>query len=285
MAKKIRYDLGDGRTACFSGKKFQDALWRYKVECQSNGEKMSLQKVIEELAEATIMSESAIKHWRNDRHVPSDFEKVEAIASFLNTNPENLLVIENEEEITMKTMNEQVSVMTMEKADYASSKEAVKNIYASMVGYIEMFRPIVRGDIETYAAEPLRAYFVPMYTQLMLARLDIPADTHKKLCSFVENYLQQMATYAWFLRVEKEGVIGRCMEMYEDGDAPWWGAVYAGMDENSEDAVLFSNTMVKQFQADEQREESVWYDICEGNVIIDTAYTRLEEILADYMVK
>ena len=126
---------------------------------------------------------------------------------------------------------------------------------------------------------------------LMLSRLDIPQETYRALCSFTENYLQQMAAWLSFTdELETAADSGfydvssaeKFMDEFDFEAAPWWSAVCATMDPCSEDYRLFRSAMQRQYEEDIERDLQI-FNYCSGDIIIGTAYARLSEILADYM--
>lgn len=181
---------------------------------------------------------------------------------------------------------------TLEPVSFASSKDAVKNIYAAMVGFIEAFRIQNSAECGEKDATSLSAYFRSLYLMLMLSRLDIPQKTYKALCSFAENYLQQMAVMVDYMAEIEEWNNAASGEEYvlnfDDEEAPWWSALYAPMAPDSDDYLSFRSKMEKQYDiiiAAYHRvpPDTLTFEFCLGDVIVSAAYDRLSAILADYM--
>lgn len=301
-----KYELEDGKVACFSRDGFKTALGYKGKAMEKEGRKMSLSALMEEIAETIGVSSSALKHWSAGHNAPSDLEKVYDLANALNTNWEKLLVFEGENNM------EATAAVKLEKLEYHSVKDTLRNIYSDIVSILEMERMMGWQPDDVKNAQARRMMFVALYTKLKGARMDIPEAVFHRLESFIVNYLQQFATLAAFRywACHEAGFLQEIGEPTNDeewaeasntasetyaclfgGDdyddcvsSSWRKAVYVPMDCNAEDCQLF----LQHAKLDTLYMLSTcWvYDECITSInIINGAYSRLEEILKEYMVE
>lgn len=279
---RIKYTLSDGTLAVFSRYKLKGAI--HKAILLSD-RKVSQQSFLEELADATGNSFSAIKHWLAGHNTPSDIEKLQAIADFLNTELYDLLDTEMEN----KEMSE--TTMPIKAVDFSATRNTVRDIYIRMADYIELFRTV---GVNNQNTDLLVNAFPPLYSAIMHARLDLPKDIFQNLSSFAVNYLQQLICYRMFYEVvaDDDGCLPDyidtadkffseysaayiCPEMY-----PWCENLYVSIDEKSGDCSEFGRASKQQFRRDS--EDDLWS--ITNEILINAAYDRLEEILKDYLV-
>lgn len=278
-SKKIQYKLSNGTNAYFSKYKFKAAIHRMII---ASGKTISQQVFLEDMAEATGNSFSAIKHWLAGHNAPSDLEKVQAIANFLEVELTDLLETEMENNTMTNT------VVPIKAVDFTEKKNTVRDIYIRMADYIELFRGI---SVNYDGNEPLVEAFPALYSALMHARLDLPKELMCNLSSFAVNYLQQMYCFLRFAEAieDSEFITTRpsTAEAFFEAYAtaymvpdicPWFADRYISIDEKSEDGKLFEETLKRHFYWDAME------NFCDipNEVIINAAYDRLEEILKEY---
>ena len=283
-SNKTKYTLSDGTFAVFSRYKLKSAIHRAMM---SSGGKISQQTFLEELADATGNSFSAIKHWLAGHNAPSDIEKLQSIADFLNTELNDLLDTEMEN----KTMSD-TTVMPIKAVDFSATKNTVRDIYIRMADYIELFRAV---GVNNLGSELLIAEFPALYAAIMHARLDLPKEVFSNLSSFAVNYLQQMNCYLMFYEAvadddgclpdyinnadgffEQYSTAYLCPDMF-----PWFENLHVSIDERSKECAIFEAASKQQFRWD--TEEDLWS--VPHEILINTAYAHLEEILKDYLVQ
>lgn len=286
MKKTITLD--DGRTVWFSSSKLKAALRRKKEFLDRSGEKCSQYAIMEDIAEKTGISFSAIKHWCAGHNAPSDPDKVRDLAEALDVQMEDLLEFKKEENLDMTAYE-----FAFEKnIDHETAKDAVRNVYANMAKFIEMFRMKSLAGGRNEGME-LKMAFLEMYGTLMYARLDIPKKTYDQLCAFAVNYLQQFGSYLWYFeRVFVDGDMPAMCEASPSGFVTEYRTLHQfawadgseclsmAINPSSEDCEAFEEAMYGQFEMDTS--EMFVQDVNE--VIIDGAYKRLEKILAEYMI-
>lgn len=149
----IKYILEDKQVAYFSGNKFRKAFNRNLLLRRQKYGKQSQQIMIDDMAENICVSASAIKHWLNNHNGPSDLEKLDSVAEYLQVSREDLLNFENTEENNMNKVVETIST-----EEIKSGNDSIDNIYASIVGFIEAFR--------FYGHDNLMNLFMPLYILL-----------------------------------------------------------------------------------------------------------------------
>ena len=289
MNKTIK--LKDGKTAWFSSANLRSALRSKKEQLEQSGEKCSQQMMMEDIAEQTGISFSAIKHWCAGHNAPSDPDKVQDLADALGVEMNYLLEFNTEDFSNMNTCESTIN----KNIDYSSVKSAVRSIYTNMASFIELFR--MASVVGTHGME-LKPLFLQMYGSLMYARLDISQETFQKLCSFSVNYLQQFGSYLHYTDAVYTGKVDiplnndhphnnahvfvlEYTHAYHDSWYDWSSCLSMTINPTSEDCQLFEDAMNKQYELDNN--EAFIADVNE--VIIDCAYARLEEILADYMIR
>ena len=121
-SKKLQYTLPNGTIAYFSRYKFKCAIHK---AISSNDQKISMQEYYEEMADSTGNSVRAIKHWSAGHNAPSDLEKLQAIADYLNTELIELLETETEN----KTMTNTTPIKVI---DFSEIKNSLDNILSSL---------------------------------------------------------------------------------------------------------------------------------------------------------
>lgn len=280
---RTKYTLGDGTPAVFSRYKFKTAI---NKAMNTSEAKVSQQTFLEDLAEATGNSFSAIKHWLSGHNAPSDIEKLQSIADFLDVRVTDLLEREQENNTMPNT------VMPIKAVDFTETKNTVRDIYVRMADYIELFRTTSANYMTD---ELLVEMFPALYTAIMHSRLDLPQEIFTNLTSFAINYLQQMSFFIRFNEEIDEGNfasranIHSADEYYEAFSSaylvpeicPWFENRFISVDEENEDFRIFANALRKHFEWDSQYN---FYDV-PNEILINTAYARLEEILKDYLIQ
>ena len=287
-SKKLQYTLPNGTIAYFNRYKFNHAVQK---AISSNEQKISKQAFYEEMADATGNAASTIKHWAAGHNAPSDLEKLQAVADYLNTELIELLETEMENITMNKTMNNTTPIRAI---DFSETKNTVRDLYIRIADYIELFRSI---GVNNGDARELVAAFPAVYTSIMHARLDLPKDIFTNLSSFATNYLQQMACLELYYdyTLDEDGYFSETInskekffEHYSTSWVcpdlfPWFENLYISINDKSKDCTIFEEAAKDQFWWDVVDE----YNICNvpNEIIINTAYTRLEEILTDYLLK
>ena len=283
-SKRIQYKLPDGTLAYFCRYNLKTAIHRAVV---SYGQKISQQAFLEEMADATGNSFSAIKHWLAGHNVPSDLEKLQAVADYLKVELTDLLEAEKENKAMTNT------IAPIKAVDFSETKNTVRDIYIRMADYIEMFRSIsvnCFGEDKNFV--DLAETFPGLYTAIMHSRLDLPTAVFNDLSSFACNYLQQMFCYLMFNSVvadddgclpERIDSADRFYEEYSDAfeGSPWFDFIYLSIDQNSMDGFTFAEAAKRQYLWNTD-ECNVWF--VSGEIIANAAYSRLNDILNNYLV-
>lgn len=283
-SNKIKYTLADGTLTVFSRYKFKSSIHK---AIMSSGEKISQQAFLEEMADATGNSLSAIKHWLAGHNAPSDIEKLQSIADFLSTELDDLLDTEMENNTMSNTI-----IMPIKAVDFSATKNTVRDIYIRMADYIELFRMVGVNNLDT---ELLVTEFPSLYASIMHSRLDLPKEVFNNLSNFAINYLQQLNCYLMFYAAvaDDDGCLpdyitsaDKFFEQYSTAYLcpdlfPWFENLHISIDERSKDCSIFEEAARQQFRWDS--EENLWS--VPNEILINSAYARLEEILKDYLVQ
>lgn len=281
ISKKIQYTIPNGTQAYFSRYNLKAAIHRAMA---SYGTKISQQAFLEDMADATGNSFSAIKHWLAGHNAPSDLEKLQAVADYLKVELTDLLEVEKENKAMTNT------VAPIKAVDFSETKNTVRDLYIRMVDYIEMFRAVSVNYMDN---EPLVEAFPSLYTALMYARLDLPKEMMYNLSGFAINYLQQMYCFIKFTECVEDGefISSRPRSGEEFFEAystafvvpdicPWFENRYISIDAENENFILFEETVKKHFWNNGME------NFCDipNETIVNAAYTRLEEIFRDYLM-
>ena len=277
---KNKYTLPDGTLATFSRSKMSNIVFQ---AANAKDKKISKQAFLEELADRTGNSFSAIKHWMSGHNAPSDLEKLQLVADYLKVELSDLLDTEEETIMTETTM-------PIKAVDFSTTKNTIRDIYIRMCDYIESFRAAsAHGTDENL----LTSVFPAMYRAIIYARLDLPKALFDQLASFAVNYLQQMPCFDEYQSAVMDG--GCFLNELDTEDkywgaftadyeclpcTPWFNDLYISIDSDTEDCALFQTAVKNQFKADSEGE--LWG--IHNEMIINTAYARLEAILKEYMV-
>ena len=283
-SKKIQYTLPDGTLAHFSRYNLKTAIQR---AIASYGQRISQQVFLEEMDDSTGNSFSAIKHWLAGHNVPSDLDKLQAVANYLKVELTDLLETEKENNAMTNT------ITPIKAVDFSETKNTIRDIYTRMADYIEMFRSIsVNSFGEDKNFVDHAEAFPGLYTAIMHSRLDLPTAVFNDLSSFASNYLQQMFCYLMFNSVvaDDDGclperiVSADCFyEEYSDAfeGSPWFDFIYLSIDQNSVDGFAFAEAAKRQYLWNND-ECNVWF--VSGEIIANAAYSRLNDILNNYFV-
>lgn len=280
--RRIQYTLPDSTRAYFSRYNLKAAIHRAMV---SHEPKISQQIFLEDMADATGNSFSAIKHWLAGHNAPSDLEKLRDIADYLKVELTDLLETEKENKAMTNT------VTPIKAIDFSETKNVVRDIYIRMVDYIELFRTISALHFGEQKKFPeLSEAFPDMYTAIMRAKLDLPTSIFNDLSSFASDFLQQMYSYRMFCTFisddngcfpERIDSVESFYEEYaaELDGSPWFDFLYLSVDQNSKDGLYFADAAKRQYLWDND-ESNVWF--LSGEIIVNAAYARLEEILKEF---
>lgn len=285
LSKKSGYTLPDNRTGIFSSDKLKKAVTNWRYRFWIGDAKISQNRIYEEIADGISSTADTVKHWFVGRHAPSDFEKVESLAKFLGVAVEELLIFEDEEKEEMNVnTNENIQVETIEDIKEASNIGMDCSFYYLMSMFIEKFRKISNDEPDHKKIEELRNNYRGIYKLLMLARFNMAKKQFDELCSFADNYLQQMIVYEEFLDSEflEECAPEDIISEYEFKVAPWWGNLYSSINEASDEYVYFMDTLAQQIEEEKYKVDTLSFELCNSRIIIDNAYARLEEIFKDY---
>lgn len=269
----MTYILPDGRTAKFSQSNFKVLLWKQKQNIQCSGQKVSQQAIIEDLAESLNISSSSIKHWISGHNAPGDLDKVKDLAKYFDVSLDAILTIDNQEDSNMNTSKTELN----HTCEYTG--KTMEDICSTIIMFIETYR--MNAD-----ASKLQTFFVPLYTTLMLSRYSLPKHIFKKLCSYAENYLQQMIVYSYYCKYTADDyeylTIDETIDQYEFTIHPWWGNLYTPIDINSSEYTHFIKALRNNYAEMEVCMNEPEFDIYRNNFIISTAYELLDAIMDDY---
>ncbi len=167
-----------------------------KHNLQNAGKKVTKAAIVEELAEKCYVSTEAIKNWMYGHNGPSELEQVKTLGEYFETDYHQLL---KKEEGQMTNSNEKNNG-TMNEAQVTYTKERVREIYRSIINYIDRCRyyyyelmPLEEEDLkdENYRQSVLRAntelrtLFNTITLQLKYSMLDIPEGFYKKVYDYL----------------------------------------------------------------------------------------------------
>lgn len=198
----------------------------------------------------------------------------------------------------MEHFKEMTNMITNNNIDFSSTKNTVRSIYSQMSTYIELFRMTMASNSPV---DPLKPLLITLYTSFMQLRFDLPHNVFNKLCSFTANYLQQMGCllkFEEFIQTEgafynnfgdeiftediesPEGYYTTYSNAYECPPcAPWSDFLYVSVDPNSVEYGTFMRAVMKDFEYCDELSS------IHNEILINTAYSMLEDILEEYLVK
>lgn len=289
-SNRKKYILPDGSIAIFNRTNFKKALLQKKLQLENSYIKHSQQAILEDIAEATGISFCTLKYWSTGHNSPADLETIKALAE--NLNVEIGYLLENELDNSFDTDN-RINIIKADNINYDNVKNLIRNIYIDMVDYIEMFREAGAGIIEV-DTEKLRDTFVKIHRSLLYTRFDLPKEIFDKLCSFSVNYLQQLGSYLNYtiaiyqgefpdnllLNTPKKYFEAYANAYYCPTCAPWGDCLIFPMDYDSAGFNLFKNAIIRQYEIDTINDLAPF----SNKILIDTAYSRIEAILKDYLI-
>lgn len=277
------FRLEDGSYCRFDNLKLHKVFREIIQESATEGKRMTWNDLISEVSIATSVSESSINHWLKGHNAPSDLSKLEGVADFLQR---DLFEIVNKEEPSEggKNMNLSNNVAGFAGGfNCSDEKSVIREIYRSMVDYIEEFRKTVAFENDVFTEEDryeMRSenVGVDMYNQILIkirkAMFDIPYEVYQKLFSFANDYLYFFTgdeiIPIWYLSTTTEEDIERLKgEGIDVQKLSSYMTQFVGY-----------ATYSKEYEGDEW-EKRVEY----VNLVADKAYVIIREILNDYLVK
>lgn len=277
-----QYTLDDGKQVCFDHMGFRRA-----IILQANSQNISRQELMENVAEQTGISFSALKHWVQGHNAPSDLAKVQDIANALHQNMEMLL--REKEDVAVNNQE----MTTIRKPDSTSEKDIVRSLYEGMVDLIELFR-------SEHADHDGERLLKDIYKALMKARLDLSREVFGELHSFVVNYLQQMVLADSLFQIiysevydDNLGDPDSILREFEENCSieevflnPWMQAsglsTWFAINTRSKDAQSAANAIHEDWSSMNNPEPFIPLFYM-GN-LMNGAYLRLADILAHYHI-
>lgn len=280
MKRHIRkkFMLEDGSYCYFDNLRFHNVIKELSQKSVNEGKRKTQSELIMEVSMAINVSESSIYHWIKGDNSPSDISRVEELAKFLRI---SLFDIVEKEELSVGGNNKNMSFSN--EGNGLNEKSVVRDIYLSMVDYIEEFRKTVAFEndvsIEGDEFEMNGTYAgVDMYNQILIkirkAMFDIPYEIYQKLYCFTNGYLYFFTgdeiIPIWYLSSVTEDEIEKRKE--KGIDMSEFGPYIKRF--------VGYETYSKKHEWDEWRTRVEYVDL-----VADTAYVIIREILDDYLIK
>ena len=192
--------------------RFREVIKKKLIELSDSGNKKSRQDLFEDIAGEKGISSSAINHWYNGHNAPVEIEKLQDIAEYLEINWETFFIkeqVSEGENIMVNTeMIQKVEARVQmpsgnTEVNYSDEREVIRDIYHTMVDFIEEFRETTGFYFDEYNMEYLEndgfELFDALYNadkkcktilvKIKKAMLDIPYELCHNLELFVNGYL------------------------------------------------------------------------------------------------
>lgn len=181
-----------------------------KRRSKEEGCKVSLDKIMADLAGRLNVSGETVKHWKKGDNKPGDYDKVISLAEAMEVDPEEFEANDNEKDTvismtennTAKTINtdtdsaEQFKAMSSGMNDMLDlmkkyqevcviNKGTVSSVYSEISDFLETYRLL---DYKS-ESDILTDKFNSIYKNVRKLRLEIPRIIYNNLIAFITEYL------------------------------------------------------------------------------------------------